>query len=204
MGCRPIAAPRNQIVRSSSDHVCRARSVHVEWSMNVPIKLVGVLGLVMGLTVACGGSSDTDPNGSGGSGGKADSGVGAASGAGGTAGAAGSAGASGTLTWQECFGDDGQDVKWALNLCTGAGCAMAEHVLDCCGTVQLVGVEASKQKDFDACEAAWRKTLPDCQCAAGPLQIQQPAGGEVSSKSEADVDCVNWASGGGVCKTLFK
>lgn len=147
------------------------------------------------LALGCGGSTDT--NGTGGT-----SGTGASSGAGGGGGGTGGSGGSGgTLSWQECFGADGQQVQWALDLCTGATCQIEQHVLDCCGTVMLVGIEASKKAMFDACEAAWTATLPPCGCAPGPTQIQQPHGGTVTDPSKATVGCVNWTQSGGICMT---
>lgn len=156
------------------------------------MKAVGTLGLVLAVAAfACGGSSE-------------EGGTTVSAGGSGAGGAAGTAagGTAGALSWQECFGDDGQRVKWALDLCTGDSCTIVEHQLDCCGNLMLVGVTQAKLSAFEQCEAEWRDTLPACDCPVGPLQLEQ--GGSVTSVDEASVGCVNWSTQSGICQTFAK
>jgi len=150
----------------------------------------------------------TDPDGTGGSGtggsggSGAAGGTGAAGGGGSSSGEAGSGGAGGEAPmWYECFGTDGQHVQSGLSECTGETCLMVEHQIDCCGTIMLVGIEAGSQAHFAACEAAWRATLPICNCPPGLPQVQQPYGQTVSSAADATVGCINWTMESGVCLT---
>ncbi len=166
--------------------------------------------LVAAALAACGGDAVTD--GGGGNGGTAGSGAGGGNGGtGGTAsssstsGQAGYGGAGGASpSWQECFGVDGQHVQYGLSLCTGNTCQMVEHQIDCCGNIMFVGIEANAMADFEICEAAWRATLPLCDCPIGDPQVQQPYGQTVSGAEAADVGCINWTSEGGICMTTPK
>ncbi|MBW2453075.1 MAG: hypothetical protein JRI68_01115 [Deltaproteobacteria bacterium] len=157
------------------------------------------------MIVACGGSATKDEGGggTGGTGGAGGSTGGTGGGTGGTGGTSSGGGSGGgTLSWQDCFDDDGQTVQWALNLCDNADtCTMVEHQIDCCGTIMFVGVTEDALADFEACEAAWRATLPLCDCPMGLPQVQQPYGQTVDSENDAGVSCTNWTMDSGLCLT---
>jgi hypothetical protein len=157
--------------------------------------------LALSMAAACGGTSESD-----GTGGASTGGVGGAGGAGGTGGAGGSGG---TTTdggeYLKCFDANGKFTAYQLKMCGGSqSCAIMVHQTDCCGNTLLMGVDAARLAELQACETAWRATLPDCQCAAGPPQIEQPAGTTVNDASEAELGCINWTSSGGICMTQPK
>ena len=106
--------------------------------------------------------------------------------------------------WVECFGEDGNSFQWAITQCTGTTCEVVEHQVNCCGTKVLIGVDGSKKALFDACEAAWRASLPGCGCAQGPATVQRPSGTVVTGPEEAQATCENWTSTSGICLTSKK
>ena len=139
---------------------------------------------------ACGGESDSE----GGSGGTGGSG-------GATGGSGGATGGSGGGGYLDCFDASGKLSAYDLKTCTGDTCVVVEHQTDCCGNTLLVGVESANLAKLQACETAWRATLPGCGCPAGPPTIEQPSGTTVTSKDAAKVTCGNWTSTSGICIT---
>lgn len=161
--------------------------------------------LVMALAAACGGSSDSDGTGGASTGGSG----GASGGSGGASGGAGGAGAVGGSTtdggeYLKCFDDKGKFNAYSQKTCTGNTCAILVHQTDCCGNTLLIGVDTTHLAELQACESSWRATLPDCQCPAGPPEIEQPAGTTVNDASGAEVTCGNWTSTSGICITQPK
>jgi hypothetical protein len=156
--------------------------------------------LALSLPAACGGSSESD-----GTGGAA---TGGAGGTGGSGGAGGSSGSGGSTTdggeYLKCFDATGKFTAYELKTCSGDACALLVHQTDCCGNTLLIGVAEARLAELQACETAWRATLPDCQCPAGPPQIEQPGGTTVNDPSGAEVGCINWTSSGGICLTQPK
>ncbi len=175
------------------------------------MRMVVLVSSAAALIAACDSSVDTTPGPTGSS---SNTTTTATTGAGGTATSTNTGGAGGSSTsssgaggnaWEDCFGADGKYVQSALNVCDqNTVCEMVEHQIDCCGNVMLVGIDAAQKAQFEACEAAWGATLPECDCPMGLPQIQQPYGETVNSASDAIVDCLNWTMSGGVCITVPK
>ncbi len=174
------------------------------------MRTAAIIASAAALIAACDSSVDTTPTSTGG-GGKTGSTTSSASnstssntgGAGGSS--TSSSGTGGSANWETCFGKDGKHVQGVLNICDqNTVCAMVEHQIDCCGNVMLVGIDSAQQATFEACEAAWSATLPECDCPVGPPQIQQPYGQTVDSAANAMVDCLNWTMSNGVCITVPK
>lgn len=76
---------------------------------------------------------------------------------------------------------------------------MVVHQTDCCGNTLLLGVASTHLKELQACEQAWRATLPGCGCPAGPPKIEQPAGTTVTDPSAAQVTCGDFTQTSGIC-----
>ncbi len=156
--------------------------------------------LLVWAVAACGGEATKDGSGAGGAAANGGSHQGGAGGAGGGGAAGGSGG--GGLEWADCFGSEGQHVQAVLNACDESStCLMVEHQIDCCGNIMFVGVNADRLADFEACEQAWRLTLPACGCPVGAPRVQQPYGQTVPSADDATVSCTNWTMESGVCLT---
>ena len=159
-----------------------------------------VLGLLV--AVGCGGSSSGDGN-SGGTGGSGATG-GATGGVGGSGGTTGGSGGTNPDGGSACFDATGTLTSYDVKTCTGDTCAILVHQTDCCGSTLLMGVEASHLAEMQACEKAWRATLPACGCPAGLPTIEQPAGATVNDASAAQVTCGNWTNTSGICITIPK
>ncbi len=78
-------------------------------------------------------------------------------------------------------------------------CVVVAHTVDCCGTIEYVGIEVSKQSAFVACEQAWDQSLPACGCPAGPATAED--GKTVTDPSQVMTDCTNFTQSGGICYT---
>ncbi|MBK7582714.1 MAG: hypothetical protein IPI67_21270 [Myxococcales bacterium] len=155
--------------------------------------------LAVTLPAGCGGSSDTDASGGTSTGGAA---TGGSSGTGSSSGSGGSSADGGDFL--KCFDATGKLTAYDLKTCTGATCTLLVHQTDCCGNTLLIGVDTSHLAELQACETAWRTTLPACGCPAGPPEIEQPAGTTVSDASAASVSCGNFTNTSGICITQPK
>lgn len=140
------------------------------------------------------GGADTDGGASGGtraSGGTASGGSGtggaAAAGAGGSA----AGGESGASALPSCEDFD------ALRTCDDDDdCGVAPHMLDCCGSMGVVGIATSELEAFEELETACSLALPACGCAGSPFIEAED--GRLFSAGEAEVEasCV-----GGLCRS---
>jgi hypothetical protein len=101
--------------------------------------------------------------------------------------------------------DSEQDLKaciWKAQWCHNPGdCVTAVHTVDCCGTLQVIGVNQANMASFDACEQAWQDTLPDCACGAKPTTTESGSA-EVTDMSQVDARCTNFTSEGGICQSF--
>ena len=98
-----------------------------------------------------------------------------------------------------CFGDSGL-VGYEFTVCHGAGeCTTAQHRTDCCGSATIVGVNTASSSAFATCETAWDAHFPPCGCPSRPAQTED--GKTPSDPSKVVVECTNFTSSGGVCRT---
>ena len=82
-------------------------------------------------------------------------------------------------------------------LCTiDDDCAVAMHMLDCCGSLFAFGISASEVARFTSDEAACETTYPACGCAAGPTLVED--GTTLGGKSAAVARCA-----GGTCRAMY-
>lgn len=162
------------------------------------------------IAAAFSGCGDTDDDGSGGSAGTGGSGgsggtggSGALSGAGGGSGSSFDAG-SDASSFEECFNDQGALSNYDLKICDpqASECVFAVHQTDCCGNTTFVGLHQAQLAKFQACEAAWRATLPACGCPSGPPSVEQA--GTVQDESQVQVECINCTTTTCVCMTTPK
>ena len=95
---------------------------------------------------------------------------------------------------------DPETCIWKAQWCNGAGeCVVAEHMVDCCGTLQVIGVNQANMDQFVACEQQWRDSLPDCGCAS--QQTTDEHGALVDDIADVTAECTNFTSEGGICRS---
>ena len=101
--------------------------------------------------------------------------------------------------------DSEQDLEtciWKAQWCHNPGdCVTAIHTVDCCGTLQVIGVNQANMESFNACEQAWQDTLPECGCASQPTTTE--GGSEVTDMSKVAAKCTNMTSEGGICQSYL-
>jgi len=157
-------------------------------------KSLSLVGAALTVLVACGGSKFTAASGDGGGDDGGSSADGGTSGDGGTNGDAGS----------DASGDGGLGLDGGVGSCQGspsifndiikgctvsAGCVVAFHQLDCCGSLMAVGINHASVNAFDADEAKWRMSCPACGCAARETVSED--GRMSNNQSDFRAECVN-------------
>lgn len=96
-----------------------------------------------------------------------------------------------------CVDDKGK-MPIALKACTrDADCSQASRMVDCCGSMQMVGVRADVALAFGECERERQKGLPLCDCIAQPLSAED--GSPIPADGAANVRCDM-----GVCLTFLR
>lgn len=99
----------------------------------------------------------------------------------------------------QCQVDSG-NLVWAYKNCQSADdCEVRLHTVNCCGTMQYVGVSKSDAEAFAACEQAWTESLPECGCASQPTTAED--GNLAPDPSLVVVECTDFTMSGGICKT---
>jgi len=102
-------------------------------------------------------------------------------------------------TTAQCVVDSG-DIVSPFKTCHGsADCTVAIHTVDCCGTMEYVGIAKADLADFSVCETAWSDSLPACGCAGMPPMAED--GHTVSDSTEVVVACVDFTQSAGICQT---
>lgn len=100
---------------------------------------------------------------------------------------------------QQCLLDS-TNLVYAFKTCHGADeCVVAAHQVNCCGTMQYVGVAKSEEAGFASCEQAWVESLPGCGCASSPTTAED--GQDAADPSQVIVECTNFTMSGGICMT---
>ena len=118
--------------------------------------------LVGAMSVACGGTSFTSAG---------DAGEGGADGApgdGSTSDGGAVDSATGDAARFNCA--NGGGLPQPNKSCSGGGCAVVFHTIDCCGTKVAIGIQHSTVDAFNAVEAAWESQCATCGCAAQPTK----------------------------------
>ena len=96
-----------------------------------------------------------------------------------------------------CIDDKGK-MPTALKACTrDADCSQASRMVDCCGSMMMVGVRADVALAFGECERERQKGLPLCDCIAQPLSAED--GSPIPADGAANVRCDM-----GVCLTFTR
>lgn len=67
-------------------------------------------------------------------------------------------------------------------------------MLDCCGTLKAIGMNASQGAAFDAAEAECDMQYPPCGCAGGPTQTED-------GKTVMDMSMILLLCENGACNT---
>lgn len=96
-----------------------------------------------------------------------------------------------------CPVDAGVEFSASLAVCTRASdCVVVTHGLDCCGSRELVGINAAQRDAYNAPEAVceMRLNFGRCRCVAQPSVAQD--GRILPDGANAVVDCI-----GGLCLT---
>jgi hypothetical protein len=91
----------------------------------------------------------------------------------------------------------------SLKTCASdADCLIEQEQTDCCGTLLYVGVSTASKAAFDACEASWLAHFPACGCDSGQTKTED---GKVwlpgQDASAPLVHCADFTSNGGICLT---
>ncbi|GMV40778.1 MAG: hypothetical protein AMXMBFR64_24940 [Myxococcales bacterium] len=84
-----------------------------------------------------------------------------------------------------CWGGDPVFPTFDKGCGSNAGCAVALHQVDCCGTAVALGIATSEVPAFEAAEALCLSQYPACDC--GPVSTTDEAG-QVGSAFEATCD----------------
>lgn len=158
-----------------------------------------LVGLAFLVAAGCGGSSTS--GGTGGSGGATGGSAGSGATGGGGSGATGGSPADASTDggFSQCFDSKGNFIAgYDWTTCGGGDCSMVAHETDCCGSILLIGVASSHLKALQACEKAWRASLPACGCASNKISTQQPSS-TVANQSMATVQCTDWTMQSGIC-----
>jgi hypothetical protein len=131
--------------------------------------LVSLLGLV-----ACGSEVDRGSGGAGGSG--------------------GSGGAGGAAV--QCVGTTPQFPAFDKGCTMAADCVIALHMVNCCGTLTALGINAAEKAAFEAAEGTCQMQYPGCGCAQSPTTTED---GKMSlDNAQIQVQCTN-----GQCMTFL-
>ena len=75
-----------------------------------------------------------------------------------------------------------------------ADCDVGLHQIDCCGTLQAIGINISSRTAFDHVEQACRAEFPACGCAPQGIQTDDGLGFDLT---QVDVACDI-----GICRTF--
>jgi len=75
-------------------------------------------------------------------------------------------------------------------------CAVALHMVSCCGTLSAIGINATQKAAFDEAEAVCEMQYPGCGCAQGPTMTED--GKTNLNNVEIQVGCMN-----GQCMTYL-
>lgn len=93
---------------------------------------------------------------------------------------------------------DPETCIWRSKWCQGGSvCVGAAHMVDCCGTLQIIGVNQTNMDQFVECEQQWRDSLPDCGCAS--QETTDDRGVPVEDIANVTAECTNFTSEGGIC-----
>lgn len=115
---------------------------------------------------------------------------------GGTGGSAGHGPGGGGSSAVQCDGVNPSVFPAFDKSCAGVGdCVMKEHMIDCCGSMVAMGINAAEDAAFDAAETECQSQYPACGCAPLPTVAedgQRPDGG-----AGIQLDCL-----GGSCSTF--
>lgn len=99
-----------------------------------------------------------------------------------------------------CY-DDGGTVSVDVKICTNdADCVARTHVVDCCGTLEAVGIASGSAAAFSSCEEERARTVPVCDCVAQPAKAED--GKLVPESGVVSVHCIDRTSSSGICKTF--
>lgn len=93
----------------------------------------------------------------------------------------------------EPFGATGLDRSCAR----ASDCVVAQHMVDCCGTMTAFGLNAKDEQRFKLAERKCAATFPACGCAPGPTQIDD--GSEAFVGTGIEVACHQ-----GTCTTYLE
>jgi hypothetical protein len=103
----------------------------------------------------------------------------------------GTADASSTSVQLQCE-SHGTRFPWLEKGCVAASdCFVANHMVDCCGTLTAVGLNVSAQAAFTTAETKCANAYPGCGCAEGPTTTEdgksQLGGGTIEVRCETDL-----------------
>jgi hypothetical protein len=151
--------------------------------------LLGILALA-----ACSGNVEGGGNGgSGGSGQGASGGQGGQGGSGGSGGTGVGGGGSGSV---QCTGTTPTFPTFDKTCTTAADCVTKLHMVNCCGSMTAIGINATESAAFDAAEMTCQSQYPGCGCAAMPTTTED--GKTSMDDTLIQVDCLS-----GKCSTYL-
>jgi hypothetical protein len=93
----------------------------------------------------------------------------------------------GTATQNMC-GGGATFPDFAKGCDTNAGCVVALHQVDCCGSKDAIGIALAQQAAFTTAEATWDSTCPACRCAPQPTTAED---GRMCASNAVTVACDN-------------
>ncbi len=99
-----------------------------------------------------------------------------------------------------CFGSGGTRSTSLKACLTSGDCTYFRHTINCCGSVELMGIAKVKAAQAASCEASWDSHFPPCGCFSSSVVTED-------GKSDADgaaplVQCVPIDSGS-FCQTYL-
>ncbi len=137
-----------------------------------------VLGLSLFVTglAACGGGDGSGSNG-------------------GSGGSTATGGAGGTTVEVACANGGSPSFPTFDRACMADGdCVIALHQINCCGTLDALGIASAEKAAFDEAEATCESQYPACGCAQGPTTTDE--GSTATDLAAISVQCI-----GGQCTT---